>query len=194
MPGIALLAQIAYLSGCIFCLVMVARSPLPAALFWGVGALLHTLLAAAELADMLGLSAFVGLEGDLRYLAFTAGMFGLAFGAVFSLILPPGFKRQILVTAIALALLIAVAADRLPLGRLPMPLILLGVLTVAIVIGLRHRPVPGRWLLLGTLLLALAELARYGYFGFIPVSPGSIARFCFGAGLAAFGMTAWRAR
>src|SRR5690606_33063387 len=110
-------------------------------------AILHALLAAAELADMLGLSAFVGLEGDLRYLAFTAGMFGFAFGAVFSLILPQGFKRQTLVTAIALALLIAVAADRLPLGSLPMPLLLLGVFMVAIVIGLRHRPVPARWLL-----------------------------------------------
>lgn len=194
MPDIALLAQIAYLVGGIFCLVMVARSPLPAAVFWGVGAILHTVLAAAELADMFGLSAFAGLEGDLRYLAFTAGMFGLAFGAVFSLILPPGFKRLTLITGIALALLIAVAADRLPLGRLPMPLILLGVFLLAIIIGLRHRPVPARWLLLGTLALALAELGRYGYLGFIPVSPGGLARFCFGAALAAFGLTAYRAK
>lgn len=194
MPGIALLAQIAYLAGGIFCLVMVARSPLPAALFWGVGAILHTVLAVAELADMLGLSAFAGLEGDLRYLAFTAGMFGLAFGAVFSLILPPGFKRLTLVTGVALALLIAVAADRLPLGRLPMPLILLGVFLIAIVIGLRHRPVPARWLLLGTLALALAELGRHGYLGFVPVPAGSLARLCFGAALAAFGLTAHRAK
>lgn len=194
MPDIALLAQIAYLAGGIFCLVMVARSPLPAALFWGAGAVLHTALAAAELADRLGLSAFAGLEGDLRYLAFTAGMFGLAFGAVFSLILPPGSQRQTLITGIALALLIAIAADRLPLGRLPVPLILLGVFMIAIVVGLRHRPVPGRWLLLGTLALALAELGRYGYLGFVPVSPSNVARFCFGAALAAFGLTAYRAR
>lgn len=194
MPATVQLAQAVYLAGGIVCLILVARSALPAALFWGVGAILHTALAAVELADLLDLSAFVGLEGDLRYLAFTAGMISLAFGAVFSLILPPGSKRITLLTGVALALLIASAADRLPLGRLPLPLILLGIFLTAIVVGLRHRPAPARWLLLGTLLLGLAELGRFGYLGFVPASPGSIARMCFGVALAAFGMTAYRAR
>lgn len=194
MPDIAQIAQAAYLLGGIVCLVLVARSPLPAALFWGVGAILHTALAAAEFTDLLGWPVFTGLEGDLRYLAFTAGLVGFAFGAVFSLVVPPGSKRLTLFTGIALALLIAVAADRLPLGRLPLPLILLGILLVAVVIGLRHRPVPGRWLLLGTVAVALAELARYRYLGFVPMAPGSLARLFFGFALVGFGLTAYRAR
>ena len=148
MPAIVHLAQAAYLAGGILCLILVARSALPAALFWGVGAILHTALAAVELADLLDLSAFVGLEGDFRYLASAAGLIALACGAVFSLVLPPGSKRITLLTGIALALLIAAPADRLPLGTLPLPLILLGVLLIAIVVGLRHRPVPARWLLM----------------------------------------------
>lgn len=194
MPAAVQLAQAAYLAGGILCLILVARSTLPAALFWGVGAILHTALAAVEFADLLDLSAFVGLEGDVRYLAFTAGLLALAFGAVFSLVLPPGSKRITLLTGIALALLIAAAADRLPLGKLPLPLILLGILLVATVVGLRHRPAPARWLLVATLLLALAELGRHGYLGFLPAAPGSIARICFGVALAACGMTAYRAR
>lgn len=194
MPDIALIAEAAYLLGGILCLVFVARSPLPAALFWGVGAILHTALAMVELADLLGWPAFTGLEGDVRYLAFTAGILGFAFGAAFSLILPPGSKRLTLLTGIAIALLIAAAADRLPLGQLPLPLILLGVLLVAVVIGLRHRPVPGRWLLLGTLAVALAELARHRYLGFLPTAPGSLARIFFGLALLFFGLTAHRAR
>ena len=115
MLSIALIAQAAYLAGGIACLILVARSSLPAALFWGVGAVLFTAVAAAEFTDMIGLSAFAGLEGDLRYLAFTAGAFGLALGAVFSLILPPSSPRLTIFTAVALALLVAVAADRIPM-------------------------------------------------------------------------------
>lgn len=194
MPDIAQIAQAVYLAGAILCLVLVARSPLPAALFWGVGAVLHAALAAAEFTDLLGWPAFTGLEGDLRFLAFTAGLLGFAFGALFSLVLPPGSKRLTLFTGVALALLIAVAADRLPLGQLPLPLILLGILLVAVIIGLRHRPVPGRWLLLGTVAVALAELARYRYLGFIPMAPGSMARVFFGLALIGFGLTAYKAR
>ncbi|WP_298724177.1 hypothetical protein [uncultured Ferrovibrio sp.] len=194
MPDIAQIAQALYFAGAVLCLVLVARSPLPAALFWGVGAVLHAALAAVEFTDLLGWPIFTGLEGDLRYLAFTAGLLGFAFGAVFSLVLPPGSKWLTLITGIAIALLVAVAADRLPLGNLPLPLILLGTLMLAIIAGLRHRPVPGRWLLLGTLAVALAELARHRYLGFIPMPPGSLARIFFGIALAGFGFTAFKAR
>lgn len=194
MPDIALIAQTVYLLGGAFCLFLVARSPVPAALFWGIGAVLHVAVAAAELAALIGWSGLAGLEADLRYLAAGLGFAGLALGAVFSLIIPPGSKRLTLFTGIGIAIAIAVAADRLPIGALPLPLILLGILLLAVLIGLRHRPVPARWLLIGVLAAALAELARYRYLGFVPIAPASLSRICFGFALAAFGLTASRAR
>lgn len=194
MPDIALIAQTVYLLGGVLCLILVARSPFPAALFWGIGAALHVAIALAEIAALTGWSGLAGLEADLRYLAFSLGLVSIALGAVFSLIIPPGSRRITLYAGIAIAIVIAVAADRLPIGRLPLPLILLGILLLAVLIGLRHRPVPARWLLLGLLAVALAELARYRYLGFVPLSPGSLARICFGVALAAFGLTAYRSR
>ncbi|MFN4277038.1 MAG: hypothetical protein ACK4FJ_12115 [Ferrovibrio sp.] len=194
MPDIALIAHAVYLAGGIACLVMVSRSPLPAALFWGTGAVLYLAVAAAEFASAMGWSAFAGLEGDLRYLASSLGLVGLALGAVFSLIVPPGSKRMTLFTGIGLAILIAVAADRLPIGMLPLPMIVLGILLLAALIGLRYRPVPGRWLLLATLAMALAELARYRYLGFLPVPPAALAKIFLGFALTGFGITAFRAR
>jgi hypothetical protein len=194
MPDIALIAQTVYLVGGLLCLVLVARSPIPAALFWGIGAALHTAIAFAELAALTGWSGLAGLESDLRYLAFTLGLVCIALGAVFSLVIPPGSKRITLYTGIAIAVAIAVAADRLPLGSLPLPLILLGILMLAVLIGLRHRPVPARWLLVGVLAVGFAELARYRYLGFVPLPPAALSRICFGIALAAFGLTAARAR
>jgi hypothetical protein len=194
MPDIALIAQMVYLLGGVLCLGLVARSPIPAAFFWGIGAALHTAIALAELTALTGWSVLAGLESDLRYLAFSLGLVAIALGATFSLIIPPGSKRITLYTGIAIAVAIAVAVDRLPLGKLPLPLILLGLLLLAVLVGLRHRPVPARWLLLGVLALAFAELARYRYLGFVPLSPGELSRICFGIALAAFGMTAARAR
>jgi hypothetical protein len=194
MPDIALIAQTVYLLGGVLCLILVARSPVPAAVFWGIGAVLHAAIALAELAALIGWSGLAGLEADLRYLAFSLGLVSIALGAVFSLIIPPGSKRITLYTGIAIAIAIAVAADRLPIGTLPLPLILLGILLLAVLIGLRYRPVPARWLLLGILATGLAELARYRYLGFVPISPASLSRICFGLALAAFGLTASRAR
>jgi hypothetical protein len=194
MPDIALIAQALYLLGGVVSLVLIARSTLPAALFWGTGATLHTGLSLAELAAVVDWSGLAGYEATLRYLAFTLGLTGLALGAAFSLIIPPGTRRMPLLSGIGLAILIAVGADRLPLGSLPLPLILLGILLLAVVIGLRHRPAPARWLLLGVLALALSELARYRYLGFLPLPATALARACFGLALAAFGMTAYRAR
>lgn len=194
MPDIALIAQAIYLLGGVVSLVLITRSPLQAALFWGTGVVLHLGLAAAEFAGRVGWPALAGLEADLRYLAFTLGLTGLALGAVFSLIVPPGSRRMTLFSGIGLAILIAVGADRLPIGTLPLPLILLGILLLAVLIGLRHRPDPARWLLLGVLAVAVAELARYRYLGFLPVPAASLARACFGIALAAFGLTASRAR
>jgi hypothetical protein len=194
MPHIALIAQAIYLLGGLAGLFLVIRSPLTAALFWGTGIALHLGLAFAEMAALTGWHGLAGLEADLRYLAFTLGLTGLALGAAFSLIIPPGSSRMTLYSGIALAILIAVGADRLPIGTLPLPLILLGILMLAVLVGLRHRPVPARWLLLGVLAVALGELARYRYLGFIPVPPASLARACLGLALAAFGLTAFRAR
>lgn len=194
MPDTILLAQAAYLSGAAIGLVLILRSPLPAALFWGTAMTLQLALATAELADRIGWTAFVGLEGDLRYFAFTLGAVGFALGAVFSLVVPSGTNRMTLFTGIGLAVLIATAADRLPLGQLPLPLVLLGVLMVAVLVGLRHRPVPGRWLLLATLAAGLAELARYRYLGFVPLPPDSLAKTFHALALVCFGLTAHRAR
>jgi len=184
----------AYLLGATIGLVLVARSTLPAALFWGVGMVLHVGLALAETCARQGISAFAGLEGDLRYLAFTLGPVSFALGAVFSLIVPGGSNKLTLFTGIALAILIATALDRLPIGQLPLPLILLGILMVAILVGLRHRPVAGRWLLLATMAVALAELARYRHLGMIPLVPTALAHAFYAVALAGFGMTAYRTR
>lgn len=194
MPDIALIAQTVYMLGGLFCLALVARSPIPAALFWGIGAALHAAVAVAEFVALVGWSGLAGLEADLRYLAFSLGLVTIALGAIFSLVIPPGSKRMTLYAGIAIAIAIAVAADRLPIGSLPLPLILLGILLLAVLVGLRHRPVPARWLLLGLLATAAAELARYRYLGFVPISPASLSRICFGLALAAFGLTASRAR
>lgn len=194
MPDIALIAHAVYLAGGILFLILVSRSPLPAALFWGTGAVLYVAVAGAEFAAAMGWSAFAGLEGDMRYLASSLGLVGLALGAVFSLIIPPGSKRLTLFTGIGLAILIAVAADRLPIGMLPLPMIVLGILLLAALIGLRYRPIPGRWLLAATLAMALAELARYRYLGFLPVPPAALAKTILGVALICFGITASRAR
>ena len=194
MPDIALIAQTVYVLGGVLCLILVARSPIPAALFWGIGAALHAAIALAEFVVLIGWSGLAGLESDLRYLAFSLGFVCIALGAIFSLVIPPGSRRVTLYTGIAIAVVIAVAADRLPIGALPLPLILLGILLLAVLVGLRHRPVPARWLLLGVLATAAAELARYRYLGFVPLSPASLSRICFGLALAAFGFTAARAR
>ncbi|MCW0236357.1 MAG: hypothetical protein OJJ21_22355 [Ferrovibrio sp.] len=194
MPDIALIAQTVYVLGGVLCLILVARSPIPAALFWGIGAALHAAIALAEFVALIGWSGLAGLESDLRYLGFSLGFVCIALGAIFSLVIPPGSRRVTLYTGIAIAVVIAVAADRLPIGALPLPLILLGILLLAVLVGLRHRPVPARWLLLGVLATAAAELARYRYLGFVPLSPASLSRICFGLALAAFGFTAARAR
>lgn len=194
MPHIALIAQAIYLLGGLAGLILITRSPLPAALFWGTGIVLHLGLAVAELTAQVGWNGLAGLEADLRYLAFTLGLTGLALGSAFSLIIPPGSSRMTLYSGVALAILIAIGADRLPIGTLPLPLILLGILLLAVLVGLRHRPVPARWLLLGVLAVGMGELARYRYLGFIPVPSASLARACFGFALTAFGMTAFRAR
>jgi hypothetical protein len=189
LPGLAV-----YLLGAIGGLALVAASPLPAALFWGVGMVLQAGLAAAELSARLGLPLFSGLEGDLRHMAFTLGPISFALGAVFSLIIPANSRKLTLFTGIGLAIVIAAALGRLPVGTLPLPLILLGVLLVAVLVGLRYRPVPGRWLLLGLIMATLAELARYRYLGIVPVAPAALAEACTGGALAAFGMTANRTR
>lgn len=194
MPDIALIAHVIYLLGGVAGLVLVVRSSFPAALFWGTGIVLHLALAAAEFAGLVGWPGLAGLEADLRYLAFTLGLTGLAFGAIFSLIVPPGSPRLLLYSGIGLAILMGVAADRLPIGSLPLPLILLGILLLAVLVGLRHRPAPARWLLLALLALAAVELARYGYLGLLAVSAASLIHVCSGIALTAFGLTAQRAR
>ncbi|MFC3678033.1 hypothetical protein [Ferrovibrio xuzhouensis] len=194
MPDLILLGLAAYLLGAAAGLALVAASPLPAALFWGIGMILHLGLAAAELCGRFGIPVFSGMEGDLRHLAFTLGPLSFALGAIFSLIIPGNSRKLTLFTGIGLAIVIAAALGRLPVGTLPLPLILLGVLLVAVLVGLRYRPVPGRWLLLALILAALAELARYRYLGIIPVAPTAIADGFYGLALAAFGMTANRTR
>lgn len=194
MPDITLIAQAACLTGGIAGLILISRSPLPAALFWGVGVLLFTAVAGAEFTSALGWSAFTGLEGDLRYLALSLGLVALALGGVFSLVIPPGSKRLTLFTGIGLAVLIAVAADRLPIGILPLPMIVLGVLLLAALTGLRYRPVPGRWLLLATFCMAMAELARYRYLSFVPIPAPALAKIALGLALVGFGATAHKAR
>lgn len=190
MIDAALASQIAYAIGGFAALAMIAASPVPAALFWGIGCGLHALLAATELAERLGLTGTVGIAAELRFFGATVGPISIAFGALFSLILTPGNRRTTLLAAIALALLMAAAADRLPLGQLPMPLIVLGVLMIAVLVGLRHRPVPGRWLLAATLAAGLAELARHRYLGFVPIRPDDLGRVFLGLMLAGFGITA----
>lgn len=190
MIDAALACQIAYAIGGFAALAMIAASPLPAALFWGIGCGLHALLAAAELAERLGLTGTVGIAAELRFQNATVGALSIGFGALFSLILPPGNRRTTLLAAIALALLMAAAADRLPFGQLPLPLIVLGILLVAVLVGLRHRPAPGRWLLAGTLAAGLSELARHRYLGFVPIPSEDLARLFLGLMLAAFGITA----
>lgn len=185
---------IIYFLGAAAGLALIAASPLPAALFWGVGMVLHLGLAAAELSARLGLPVFSGMEGDIRHLAFTLGPISFALGAVFSLLVPGDSRKLTLFTGIALAILIAAGLDRLPVGTLPLPLLLLGVLLVAALVGLRYRPVPGRWLLLALVLAALAELARYRYLGIIPIAPTALADALYGLVLVAFGMTANRTR
>jgi len=187
-------AAIVYLGGGLLGFALVLASPLPAALFWGLGIGLQCLLAAAELADRFGIWPMAGFEGDLRFYAAGLGMLGLAAGSLFSLILPPGSKRITLVTGIVLAILMAVGSGRVPTAGLPLPLIVLGVMLVAILIGLRHRPLPARWLLVGMLMLALGELARYRYLGVLPLPAADLARLFLGLALAAFGATARSAR
>ena len=194
MPDMILPGLVIYLLGAAGGLALVAASPLPAALFWGIGIVLHLGLAAAELSGRFGIPVFSGMEGDIRHLAFTLGPISFALGAVFSLIIPGNSRKLTLFTGIGLAILIAAALDRLPVGTLPLPLILLGVLLVAVLVGLRYRPVPGRWLLLALVMAALAELARYRYLGMIPIAPAAVADGFFGVALAAFGMTANRTR
>ncbi len=189
-PDIGLVAQALYLLGAVAGLLLAAGSPLPAAFFWGIGIGLQAALAAAEVADRLNLPGIAGLLPLLRFHGLTLGGLALALGALLGLVLPPGNKRTGLLTAIGIALLIAVAAERLPLGSLPLPLIVLGVLMLAVLIGLRHRPAPARWLLLGTLLLALAELARHRYLGGLPVAPEALARLCLGGGFLCCGLAA----
>src|SRR3546814_871648 len=87
MPDLILLGLAAYLLGAAAGLALVAASPLPAALFWGIGMILHLGLAAAELCGRLGIPVFSGMEGDLRHLAFTLGPLSFALGAIFSLII-----------------------------------------------------------------------------------------------------------
>ncbi len=174
---------------------LAAGSPLPAALFWGIGCGLPAALAAAELGEALGLPGIAGFAPALRFHSLTLGGLALALGALLGLILPPGHKRTPLLTAIGIALLIAVAAERLPLFNLPMPLIVLGVLLLAVLIGMRHRPAPARWLLLALLLLALAELARHRYLGGVELggvalTADHMARLLGGAGYLCCGLTA----
>jgi hypothetical protein len=190
LPDIGLVVQCLYLLGTAAGFAFAAGSPLPAALFWGVGCGLQAALAAVELADRLGLPGLAGFQPVLRFHSLTLGGLALAFGALLGLILPPGTKRISLITGIGLALLGAVAAERLPLFHLPMPLIVLGVLMLAVLIGLRHRPAPARWLLVGTLLLALAELARHRYLGGLPLAPEDASRVFAGLGFLCCGLTA----
>src|SRR3546814_7470698 len=57
------------------------------------------------------------MEGDLRHLAFTLGPLSFALGAIFSLIIPGNSRKLTLFTGIGLAIVIAAALGRLPVGR-----------------------------------------------------------------------------
>jgi len=151
---------------------------------------LQLALALAESATLLGLPGLAGLLPDLLFYNATLGAMALGLGAIFSIVVPPGSKRRTLFTALGMALLLAAAVERLPLGQLPMPLVLLGMLMLAVLIGLRHRPLPARWLLAGLLLLGLAELSRYGYLPGLPLNDAALARALLGIGLLCFGRAA----
>ena len=73
-------------------------------------------------------------------------------------------------------------------------MIVLGVLLLAALTGLRYRPVPGRWLLLATFCMAMAELARYRYLSFVPIPAPALAKIALGLALVGFGATAHKAR
>ncbi len=195
LPDMGLVVQCLYLLGAAAGFLLAAGSPLPAALFWGIACGLQAALAAVELAEWLGLPGIAGYAPFLRFHNATLGGLALALGALIGLVLPPGHRRAPLLTAIGIALLIAVAAERLPLFNLPLPLIVLALLLVAVLVALRYRPAPGRWLLLAVLLLAAAELARHGYVGRITLGPLSLAptalaRLLTGAGFLCCGLTA----
>lgn len=169
---------------------LMATSALPAAFFWGIGGGLHLALALVESGSLLGLPGLAGLLPDLLFYNATLGAMALGLGALFSIVVPPGSKRRTLFTALGMALLLAITVGRLPLGQAPMPLVLLGMLMLAVLIGLRHRPPPARWLLAGMLLFGLAELSRYGYLPGLPLSDAALARALLGIGLLCFGRAA----
>ncbi|WP_341703366.1 hypothetical protein [Ferrovibrio sp.] len=194
MPDLILPGLAAYLAGAAGGFFLVTRSPLPAALFWGIGLALHAALAVTELSGRLGLPLFTGLEGDIRYHTHMLAPLSLALGAIFSLIIPAASRHLTLFAGIGLAFLIAGLLGRLPIGDWPLPLILLGILIVTILIGLRRRPVPGIWLLAATLAAGLAELVRHRYLGLLPVTPAGLADMLAGIALFCFGMTAYRTR
>jgi len=185
-----LIARGLYLLAAAAGFALMATSALPAAFFWGIGGGLQLALALAESATLLGLPGLAGLLPDLLFYNATLGAMALGLGAIFSIVVPPGSKRRTLFTALGMALLLAAAVERLPLGQLPMPLVLLGMLMLAVLIGLRHRPLPARWLLAGLLLLGLAELSRYGYLPGLPLNDAALARALLGIGLLCFGRAA----
>lgn len=183
-----------YAMAALAALVLIAASPLPAALFWAVGAGLHAALAIVELAHALGFSGLAGLAPDLRFQTATLGSLGFGFGAIFSVALPPRARYRPVLSAVAIAVLMASWAGRLPVDLLPIPLLVLGMLMLAILVGLRHRPAPARWLFVGTLLLALAELGRHRFLPGFGLPPEDLGRAILAAALPCFGLAARASR
>ncbi len=179
-----------YLLGAAWGFALMATSALPAAFFWGIGGGLQLALALVESASLLGLPGLAGLAPNLLFYNATIGAMALGLGAIFSIVVPPASKRRTLFTALGMALLLAAAVERLPLGQLPMPLVLLGMLMLAVLIGLRYRPAPARWLLAGLLLFGLAELTRHGYLPGLPLAHAEASRAILGLGLYTFGRAA----
>ncbi len=189
-PLLDLAARGIYLLGAAWGFALMATSALPAAFFWGIGGGLQLALALVESGLLLGLPGLAGLAPDLLFYNANLGAMALGLGAIFSIVVPPAAKRRTLFTALGMALLLAAAVGRLPLGQLPMPLVLLGLLMLAVLIGLRYRPAPARWLLAGMLLLGLAELTRHGYLPGLPLADAEAARALLGLGLFGFGRAA----
>ncbi|MBX3456567.1 hypothetical protein [Ferrovibrio sp.] len=191
LPSILdLAARGLYLLGAAWGFALMATSALPAAFFWGIGGGLALALALVDSAILLALPGLAGLTPSLQFYNATIGAMALGLGALFSIVVPPASKRRTLFTALGIALLMAAAVERLPLGQLPMPLVLLGMLMLAVLIGLRHRPAPARWLLAGMLLLGLAELTRHGFLPGLPLPEAEAARLLLGLGLYTFGRAA----
>lgn len=164
---------------------------LPAVLFWTIGIGLIAATALAGVFAFAGAGWAQGLHQSLNSLSAGIGSLALLLAGAFSfLVRLKSGPSALIITALSVAILVAVGIGAIPTFGLGWPVLAMIGLAVIALIALRRHPDGARWLFAGVLIAVLAELGRRGIFSFLPVAPVNLYHLLLAVAVLAFGRAA----